>query len=221
VRRYKRFLADVRLEDGTVVTAHTPNTGRMEGCSAPGSPVFISEADKRGRKLRYTLEIIDAGPSLVGVNTILPNRFFARAAAEGLLPDLSGYEDIRREVRAGDSRIDLLLQGGGRAPCYVEIKNVTLVQDGMAFFPDAVTARGAKHLGELERLANQQHRAVILYAVQRTDAGSVRPADHIDPRYGRALRQALAAGVEALAYGLLVSADGIRLGERLPVELDH
>ncbi len=220
LRRYQRFLVDVRLRrGGEVVTAHTPNTGRMVGCSAPGSPVYLSRADDPRRRLAYTLELVRAGGTLVGVNPLLPNRLLALAVARGLVPRLGGYARVRREVRAGHSRIDLLLEGDG-APCYVEIKNVTLVQGGVARFPDAVTSRGVRHLQELTRLAAAGARAVMLFAVQRADAAGVGPADAFDPAYGLALRRAVGAGVEAMALQLRVSPRQVCLGAELPVTLD-
>ena len=217
LKRYKRFLVDVRFADGTELTAHTPNTGTMLGCSEPGSPVYLSPATTPGRKLPFTLEVVDAGPSLVGVNTLLPNRLLYQAARAGLPAELAGYDGVRREVKVGEhSRIDLMLEQPGRRPCYVEIKNVTLARDGVACFPDAVTERGRKHLEELTRLARTGHRAVILFAVQRNDCRAMAPADDIDPEYGRVLRRVTGEGVEALAYHLEVSVEGVRLGKRLP-----
>ncbi len=220
IKRYKRFLVDVRLDNGDEVTAHTPNTGTMLGCSAPGSRVYLSPATNPKRKLPFTLEVVDAGPSLVGVNTLLPNRLLYQATSAGLPAELTGYEAVRREVKVGErSRIDLMLQQPGRRRCYVEIKNVTLARHGVACFPDAVTERGRKHLEELALLAREGRRAVILFAVQRNDCRSLAPADDIDPEYGRVLRRVVEGGVEALAFHLEVSVEGVRLGRRLPVEL--
>ena len=220
LRRYKRFLVDVRMDDGTELIAHTPNTGSMLGCSDVGSRVYLSPATTPGRKLPFTLEVVDAGESLVGVHTLLPNRLLYQATSGGLPPALSGYRSVRREVKVGEhSRIDLLLEQPGRRPCYVEIKNVTLARQGVACFPDAVTARGQKHLRELALLAREGKRAVILFAVQRNDCQRMAPADDIDPDYGQLLREVLREGVEALAYHLEVSVEGVRLGERLPVEV--
>jgi len=221
VRRYKRFLVDEKLRNGHLVTAHTPNTGSMAGCSDPGSQVYLSRANNPKRKLPYTLELVRTPEGvLVGVNTLMPNRVFKRAVAGGALPELAGYEEVTGEVKASDhSRIDLRLRGEGRRACWVEIKNVTLVEQGVARFPDAVTARGAKHLQELARLHQRGDRAVILFAVQRADAGAVGPADRIDPHYGEVLRSVCAGGVEALAYHLEVSPEGIHPAERLPVVL--
>jgi len=229
IRRYKRFLVDVRLQHGEQVVAHTPNTGSMTGCSDPGSRVFLSRSPNPGRKLPLTLEIVQTkGGVMVGVNTLLPNRLMHHALLQHAVPELAGYDAVRREVavgpaatsgqRAPHSRLDLML---GRSPplCYVEIKNVTLVLDGAAAFPDAVTTRGRRHLTELETLAQKGHRAVILFLVQRADCDSLRPADDIDPEYGAALRQAVCSGVEPLAYQAAVSPAGIGLWRAIPVEL--
>ena len=217
VKRYKRFLADVVLADGRKVTAHCPNSGRMLTCSEPGRPVFLSRHDNPRRKLKYTWELIRMPDSLVGVNTLLPNRLVAHAAAGGVIPELAGYPDIRREVKVGDhSRLDLRLRSPKNGTCYVEIKNCTLVENGIARFPDAVTTRGRKHLAELGRLAGDGQRAVIFFLIQRMDAAYFRPADDIDPDYGRALRKAHAAGVEILAYDVIIDLTAVTLNR--PVE---
>ena len=221
VQRYKRFFADVRLGDGSVVTAHCPNTGSMLGCKEPGSRVWISPADNPARKLRYTWELVEALPDvLVGVHTGRTNGLVEEAIAAGVVAELAAYADIRREVKFGreSSRIDLLLSGEDLPDCYVEVKNVTAgVAGGIAIFPDAVSERGAKHLRELMHMVEQGHRAVIFYCVQRGDVNEVRPADGIDPVYGATLREAMAAGVEALAYRADVSPEGIVLATPLPV----
>lgn len=219
IRRYKRFLADIQLADG-VVTAACPNTGSMMGCCDPGSRVWLSESDNASRKYRHTWELVEVGRVMVGINTGLPNALVAEGIASGAIAELAGYESVRREVGFGEerSRIDLLLEGAGRAPCYVEVKNVTAAATrGVALFPDSVTERGAKHLRELVRLKAAGLRPVQLYCVQRGDVHEVRPADSIDPGYGRTLREALAAGVEVLAYRAKVSAREITLAERIPV----
>lgn len=223
-RRYKRFLADVTLADGSEVTASCPNTGSMMGCAEPGSRVWLSMSDAPGRKYRHTWELVETpgrdGPVLVGINTGLPNRLVREAIEASVIPELAGYGEIRREVAFGDegSRVDLMLSGADRPPCYVEVKNVTAaVDDGIALFPDAVSARGAKHLRELSRLAAQGIRAVQFYCVQRADVSEVRPADAIDPAYGRALREAMAAGVEVMAWRATVTPEQVELVERIPV----
>lgn len=224
IRRYKRFLADVTLSDGQGVIASCPNTGSMLGCAEPGSPVWLSESDDPSRKHRYTWELVGvrSGPGwvLVGINTGLPNRIVREGIESGVVAELSGYESIRSEVAFGEerSRVDLLLGAEGRPPCYVEVKNVTAaVDDGVALFPDAVSERGAKHLRELARIVASGARAVQFYCVQRGDVREVRPADAIDPAYGKALREAMAQGVEVLAYRAEVTRRGIRLDTRIPV----
>jgi sugar fermentation stimulation protein A len=220
VRRYKRFLADVRLASGEVVTAHCPNSGSMRACCQPGRPVYISYHDNPKRKLAYTWELIDMPTSLVGVNTQVPNRLVAAAIHAGHVVELQGYESVRREVKAGKhSRIDILLEAAHRRPCYVEVKNCTLVRDGVATFPDAVTTRGQKHLTELQALVTEGCRCAMFFLIQRMDAGSFAPADTIDPVYGRKLRQAAAHGVEILVYDVCIDLQGIRLNASLPCDL--
>lgn len=217
IRRYKRFLADVELEDGVVVTVHCPNSGSMKGCALPGSRVYISRSENKGRKLAFTWELVEADGYWAGINTALPNRLTREAIEDGTVAELQGYGSIRPEVPYGEcSRIDLLLEGvQGR--CFVEVKNVTLVEGDQALFPDAVTTRGQKHLLELMRVVREGDRGVIFFTVQRGDGALVSPADAIDPEYGRLLRLAVDNGVEALAYRALVTPGEIRLTERLPV----
>jgi sugar fermentation stimulation protein A len=219
IRRYKRFLADVQLAQG-VITAACPNTGSMMGCAEAGNRVWLSESDSATRKYRHTWELVEVGKTLVGINTGLPNALVHEAIEGGAIPELAGYASIRREVPFGEerSRVDLLLEGEGRAPCYVEVKNVTsAVHRGVALFPDCVTDRGARHLRELIRLKAAGLRPVQLYCVQRGDVKEVRPADGIDVEYGRMLREAIAAGVEVMAYRARVTPGEIRLEKRIPV----
>jgi sugar fermentation stimulation protein A len=221
IRRYQRFLAEIRLESGETVTAHCPNSGSMKSCCQPGRPVYLSVDDNPKRKLRYTWELIHMPGSLVGVNTQVPNRLAAHAIAAGDVAELSGYEAVRREVKVGShSRIDILLEAPGRRPCYVEIKNCTLVSDGLAAFPDAVTVRGRKHLMELQKLVASGFRCAMFFLVQRMDAQSFAPADHIDPEYGKTLRQASLNGVEILVYDVCIDLKGIRLNDRMPYDLN-
>jgi sugar fermentation stimulation protein A len=219
VRRYKRFLADVQLADG-VVTAACPNTGSLLGCCEPGSRVWLSESESATRKYRHTWEIVEVGQVMVGINTGLPNALVEEAIGAGAIAELAGYSAIRREVGFGAerSRIDLLLEHPRRKPCYVEVKNVTsAASGGVALFPDCVSERGAKHLRELMRLKAAGLRPVQLYCVQRGDVNEVRPADAIDPAYGRTLREAVSAGVEVLAYRAKVTPREIAIEERIPV----
>jgi sugar fermentation stimulation protein A len=218
VRRYKRFLSDVVLDCGTAVTAHCANSGSMLGVCEPGSEVWLSRCDGKARKLPYSWEMVRVDGGLVGINTMHPNRIVAEAIATGAIPELAGYASIRREVPYGRaSRIDLLLQGEGLRDCYVEIKNVHLKRGSAAAFPDAVTARGAKHLLELAGMVAAGARAVMLYLVQRGDCDHFTLAEDIDPVYAQGLRRARAAGVEALCYRCALSLDGITVDRALPV----
>ncbi|BCX82879.1 sugar fermentation stimulation protein A [Methylomarinovum caldicuralii] len=220
LRRYKRFLADVELSDGRRITAHTPNTGSLKGCAEPGMRVWLRDTGDPKRKYRHSWELVEVRPGvLVGIHTGLSNRLVREAIAAGRVASLQGYDSIRSEVRYGRerSRIDLLLEAEGRPPCYVEVKNVTLVEDGIAAFPDAVSTRGQKHLRELAEMARQGRRAVIFFCIQRRDAREMRPADAIDPVYGRTLREALAAGIEAVAMTAVVSPERIELQAEVPV----
>lgn len=220
LRRYKRFLADVELANGNMITAHTPNTGSLAGCCIPGSGVWLRDSGNPERKYRLSWELVEPRPGvLVGVNTGLPPLLVQEALQEQCIKELTGYDHVRPEVKYGreNSRIDLLLKGNGRPDCYVEIKNVTLADNGIAYFPDAVSTRAARHLRELEHVVANGCRGVIFFCVQRGDTGEIRPADHIDPDYGAALRHALHHGVEAVAYAARVSQFEVQLQKRLPV----
>ena len=219
IQRYKRFLADVRLATGEVVTAHCTNTGSMMGCKEPGSAVYISRSDNLNRKLLYTWELIKANNTWVGINTLHPNKLVPEAVEAGVIAELRGYPTIRREVKvSAHSRLDLCLEGEN-GNCFVEVKNVTLAVDGTAAFPDAVSERGTKHLKELIRLKRQGHRAAIVFVIQRDDCEYFRPADEIDQEYGRWLRRAIKAGVEALPYRAKVTPKEIVLTERIAIKL--
>jgi sugar fermentation stimulation protein A len=221
IRRYKRFLADVQLADGQTVTAHCPNSGSMRACCTPDRPVYLSWHDNPRRKLKYTWELIEMPTSLVGVNTQIPNHLTAAAITAGDIPELNGYASLRREVGVGrHSRIDILLSAPRRRPCYVEVKNCTLVEDGLATFPDAVTRRGQKHLDELVALVDQGCRCAMFFLVQRMDAARFAPADPIDPGYGDKLRNAAANGVEILVYDVPIDLTGIRVRRKIPYDLD-
>lgn len=200
VRRHKRFLADVILDSGEAVIAHVPNTGSMKSTDAPGSPVALSHHPDPQRKLAWTLELVRTGRCWVGVNTSRPNRIVEQAIAAGRIGPLRGYPEIRREVRYGErSRVDLLLEGR-RGLSYVEVKNVTYRVGRQGRFPDAVTARGARHLVELREMVRQGHRGVIFFLVNRDDCASFAPACDIDPYYCEVLRDVVPGGVEPLAY---------------------
>ncbi len=220
IKRYKRFLADVKLENGETVTVHCPNTGSMAGCSQPGRLVYLSAHDNPRRKYKYTWELIAMPTSLVGVNTLIPNRLVGKSIEQQLIPELAQFTMVKREVKIGEhSRIDLLLTGSSGERCYIEIKNCTLVTDGVAQFPDAVTTRGLRHIIELEKLVKAGHRSMMFYFIQRMDARVFRPADHIDPDYGRRLRQAAEKGVEVIAYDVRISLEAIELNQNIPCEL--
>ncbi len=221
VLRYKRFLADVTLESGETVTAHVANTGAMLGLSTPGTEVWLSPASAPERKLAWNWELCRSGEHLVGVNTGHPNRLVAEAIAAGQISALTGYASCRREVKYGkNSRIDVLLEDPHRPTCFVEVKNVHLKRGPLAEFPDAVTVRGTKHLGELSDVVAEGNRAVMLYLVQRGDCTGFRPAADIDPTYATALRKALAAGVEAFCIACQVTTSGITIDKPLPLCMD-
>jgi sugar fermentation stimulation protein A len=218
LRRYKRFLADIRLLDGTETTAHCANPGSMLGLATPGAEIWLLASIDPRRKLAWSLELVRAEGALVGINTAHPNRLAEEAITRSRIPELGGYPSLRREVAYGKaSRIDLLLEGPGRPICYLEVKNVHLRRGGRAEFPDSVTARGAKHLAELGAMAAAGHRAVMLYVVQRGDCAGFRIAGDIDPVYAIAFDQARAAGVEMLAWRCNVNLGGIEIAAPVPV----
>jgi len=220
IRRYKRFLADVRLHSGEQVTAHCANSGRMTACCEPGRTVYLSRHDNPKRKLKYTWELIEMPTSLVGVNTMIPNRLVHQSVVSGAVEELGGYANAIREVNVGKhSRIDLLLSNSDRDRCYVEVKNCTLVENGVAHFPDAVTSRGLKHLVELETLVADGYRCVMFYLIQRMDATLFRPADTVDPAYGKQLRRVLKSGVEILVYDVSIDLSSISLDRKIPFEI--
>ena len=219
LKRYKRFLTDIRLDSGEELTIHCPNTGSMKNCWAEETPCWFSYSNNPKRKLPGTLEITTTSDGfLTGVNTQRPNHLVREAIETGTITELQGYENIRPEVKYGEenSRIDLLLSQGSQL-CYVEVKNTTLgVGDGRVLFPDAVTTRGAKHLRELMKMVEEGHRAVLVFCVQHSGAEEVGTADDIDPHYGVVLREAIAAGVEVLAYGCTLTPEEIVVNKRLP-----
>ncbi|MCP4198095.1 MAG: DNA/RNA nuclease SfsA [Proteobacteria bacterium] len=220
IKRYKRFLADIELDDHTLVTAHVPNTGSMKSTSDPGSRVALSYHPSPKRKLKWTLELIQGERGAwVGVNTALTNHIVEEAIKKREIASLLGYDEILREVNYGNrSRIDLLLRKE-RSLCYVEVKNVTYKQGNRALFPDAVTTRGQKHLVELRNVVRQGHRGVTFYLVNRGDCKSMAPAREIDPMYAKLLKQVAGEGVEILAYQTNPDPSGIETGRRLRIYL--
>ena len=218
VQRYKRFFADVVLDDGRELTAHCPNPGSMLGLNAPGLPVWLSRSDAPNRKLPHTLELVEVDGGLVGVNTMHPNRLAAEALAAGAIPELAGYATVRPEVKYGEaSRVDFLLTSPERPACFLEIKNVHLSRGGgLAEFPDCVAARSLKHLKELAREVEDGARAVMLFVIQRTDCDAFAAAADLDPAYAQGLAWAADRGVEILAYGCDIDAEAIRLVRPIP-----
>ena len=219
IRRYKRFLADARLEDGTEITAHCANPGSMMGLAEPGSRIWLEPNDDPKKKLKFGWRLVDhENGHFTGVDTSVPNRALKAALLAHDLPELASYPSVRSEVKYGkNSRIDFLLSGDNLPDLYVEVKSVTLSRKtGLAEFPDSVTARGTKHLGELQQMVAAGHRAMMLYLVQRTDAEAVTLAADIDPAYATAFAAARAAGVEVMAYGCRITPDTIDIGTCLP-----
>lgn len=222
--RYKRFLADVELDDGRVVTAHCPNTGAMHGCWRPGAPAQVSAAPAGTRRLAWTLERVDMGGGWIGVHTGRTNAVVAEAIVGRRIPALAHYKDLRREVRvttarSGTSRIDLVLTNAARGPAaVVEVKNATLLDGDAVRFPDAVTLRGRRHLDVLVDAVRAGYRAVALFAVNRPEGVRFAPAATIDPAYAQALRRAHGAGVEVLAVRIHHTLDGMEAGAELPVD---
>jgi sugar fermentation stimulation protein A len=221
LRRYKRFLADIKLDDGTEVTAHCANPGAMLGLKDAGAEVWLSPSRNPKRKLKYSWELMHADGGLVGINTAHPNGIVAEAIEAGRIEPLQGYEEMRREVKYGqNSRIDLLLRQSGRPDCYVEVKNVHLMrQPGLAEFPDSVTKRGAKHLVELADMVAAGHRSVMVYLVQRTDCQRFGIAGDIDPAYAEELHRAMGRGVEAICYDCRIDTAGIQVRNPLKLAL--
>lgn len=218
VSRYKRFFADVALDDGGEITAHCPNPGAMLGLNTPGLAAWVSPAAGAKRKLPWTLELVEADGGLVGINTLSPNRLVAEALAGDRIPELSGYASIRREVKYAEaSRVDFLLEDPDRPPCWLEIKNCHLRRAGtLAEFPDCVAARSARHLADLAAEVAKGARAVVLFTVQRTDCDAFAACADLDPKFADALERAADAGVEVLVYGCEISSEAISLDRRMP-----
>jgi len=223
IKRYKRFLADVTLKNGDVITAHTPNTGAMTGCNEPGSSVWLLRHDNPKRKYPHSWELVQNQQGIIiGINTGLANKLVHEAIESGVVKELAGYENIRREVKYGkeNSRIDLLLEGHKNKPdCYVEVKNVTLCEKGEGMFPDAVSKRATKHLRELMEMRSAGYRSVIFFCIQRQDVKKMSAATHIDPEYADTLQLANKRGVEILAYRASPNPDKIELRKQVSVRV--
>lgn len=223
VKRYKRFLADIVLDGGETITASCPNTGSMKGLTQAGATVWVSISDSKTRKYKHTFEMVEAdlgkGPCLVGINTARPNRIVEEAIEAGQIRALKGYPILKREQKyGGNSRIDILLDSPDKGRCYVEVKNVTLMEKpGLALFPDAVTARGAKHLAELANMVAAGHRAVMVFLIQRADATRFAVARDIDPAYGEAYDAACEAGVEMIALRCKLSATAVQVDRAVKI----
>ncbi len=217
IKRYKRFLADIALADGTELTVHCPNSGSMRGCSTPGSPVIISKSANIKRKYAWTLEMVQQNGIWIGVNTGLTNRIVREALENGTIDDFGRVESVQPEVKVSDrSRLDFLVQTQ-TGPVYIEVKNCSLVEENKAMFPDAVTVRGTKHLRELEQLHKGDVRTAVLFCIQRSDGSCFRPAREIDPVYADTLHEVQKNGVHALAYRATVKPDSVTITGKLPL----
>jgi len=225
IKRYKRFLADVELSNGEVITAHTGNTGSMKGCSDPGSRVWLYDSENPKRKYRYSWDLVeDLSGNLIGIHTTRANKLVHEAIDNGVIEELRDYADIKPEVKylESNTRFDFLLSKQDQSDsCFVEVKNVTAkIDDDVAIFPDAKTERGRKHLRTLIDAVEHGYRAIIFFCIQRSDVKVFKPADEIDPEYGDILRKACDSGVEAIAYKAYLSPDEICLNVAIPVILE-
>ena len=218
LKRYKRFLADVTLDDGREVTAHCTNSGSMKSCLEEGAEVWLSPVDDPKRKTRFTWEMIRIGGDWVGINTSHPNVLAFEWISNGMIAGLEGMTGLKREMQWEDSRFDLFGEGP-EGPFFIEVKNVTLKEGNRALFPDAVTERGRKHLNTLVRVKKAGMRAVMLYVVQRMDVSIFSPAREIDPAYGEALDEAVRRGVEVFVVQARVTPERITYHKTLPVQL--
>ena len=224
VKRYKRFLADVELENGDLITAHCANPGAMLGLKEPGQTVWLSPATNPKRKLKFSWELVELKEkkTLVGINTSHPNKLVEEAIQNGTITQLQNYQSLKREVKYGqNSRIDLLLSNHKQKPeqhCYVEVKNAHLLREqGRAEFPDSITSRGTKHLNELSTMVDEGHRAVLIYCIQRPDAESFSLAQDIDPTYATSFANAIENGVEAYAYSCQITPKEITITQQIPI----
>jgi sugar fermentation stimulation protein A len=218
VKRYKRFLADIKLDNGDEVVAHCTNSGSMKSCLVNGAEVYMSPVNDSKRKTRFTWEMININGTWVGINTGNPNKLAFEAIKNGKIPGLEKYTTVKREVKFRDSRFDVFAENE-HEKCFVEVKNVTLKEGKYALFPDAVTTRGQKHLKTLVEVKKEGMRAVMLYIVQRIDVEVFGPASEIDPGYAAGLKEAVAEGVEVIAMQAKVTPEKIELTKKLPVEI--
>ena len=219
LRRYKRFLADVKLEDGREVTVHVANPGSMLGMKEEGMKVWLEPNDDSKRKLNFSWKLAEVGKAMIVVDTAMANKVVGEALRAGAIGPVSAYSDVRAEVKYGEnSRIDFLLKGDGLPDCYVEVKSVTLSRrTGLAEFPDSVTKRGAKHLRELSVMVSEGHRAVMLYLVQRDDCDRFALAADIDAEYANVMAVAQKSGVEVMCFATKPTSSGVNLVEELPI----
>ncbi|WP_068547792.1 DNA/RNA nuclease SfsA [Thalassotalea crassostreae] len=223
IKRYKRFLADIELSDGTITTIHCPNTGAMTGCAQPGFKIWYSLSDNPKRKYPGTFELSqDFDGNMIGINTTRANQLVVEAISNGVINELIGYQTLKTEVKYGqeNSRIDVMLSDEEKIDCYVEVKSTTLLIDGCGYFPDAVTTRGQKHIRELMSLVKQNKRAVLLFCVQHSGINQVKVADFIDNKYAELLKEAIKNGVEILCYGCDIEATGIEITKKLQFIFD-
>jgi len=215
IRRYKRFLSDIQLDNGEIVVAHCTNSGSMKTCLKDNAEVYISPAQDPKRKTQYTWEMIKLNERWVGINTMHPNLIAFEAIKNNEIPQLIGYEHVKREVKVGNSRIDIMAQKSNET-CFIEVKNVTMKEGNIALFPDAVTTRGKKHLDELVQLKKEGIRAVMVYIIQRMDVDTFAPAEDVDPLYAKTLRKAYKNGVEIIPLQVTVSPSEIKINKQLP-----
>jgi sugar fermentation stimulation protein A len=218
IKRYKRFLADIQLDDGNIITAHCTNSGSMKSCIVENAPVFVSPIDDPNRKTKFTWEMIKINDGWVGINTSNPNKLAFESISQNLIPELAGYTSVQREVKFGDSRFDIFAQNDSET-CFVEVKNVTYKEENYALFPDAVTTRGKKHLTTLMQAKEAGHRAVMLYIIQRDDVDIFAPAKKIDPEYAKTLKEALESGVEILPYLVKVTPTEINILRKIKFDI--
>jgi sugar fermentation stimulation protein A len=218
IKRYKRFLADVKLDDGAIVTAHCTNSGSMKSCLENGAEVYLTPVTDPKRKTKFTWEMIKINDDWVGINTGIPNKLAFESISAGTIPGLEGYTNVKREVKFEDSRFDIYAEND-MEQCFIEVKNVTMKDGKYARFPDAVTTRGQKHLKTLIEVKSRGIRAVMLYIIQRSDVEIFAPACDIDPDYAKLLSEAVAAGVEVIPMQAHVTPSNITLVKQLPSEI--